>query len=60
MLKLTLKKVKRFSLIIKLYIFTFMIALQFVEDYLTTYKMLPGMRICDGTWIEFIGEVTER
>ena len=35
-------------------------SLQFVEEYLTVYKIPPGIKICDGTWNVFIIEVINR
>ena len=35
-------------------------ALQFVEEYLSVYKIPLGIKICDGTWNVFISEVINR
>ena len=35
-------------------------ALQFIKEYLNVYKVPLGVKICDGTWNVFIGEVISR
>ena len=34
--------------------------LQFAEDYLSAYKITPGIKICNKTWNAFISEITDR
>ena len=35
-------------------------SMQFVKDYLKVYKVPLGVKMCDGTWNVFIGEVINR